>query len=82
MITGIYVKIRKIASGGNKIMNMESVFWITTIGGLLSVVAWIWYYASLGKRISKEEKEAGRDLTFEINPFTGSAKDSSNKDSE
>lgn len=52
---------------------MESaVFWITTIGGLLSFGAWIWYYASLGERISKEEKEAGKDLTYEMNPFTGS----------
>ncbi|WP_349408774.1 hypothetical protein [Pseudalkalibacillus sp. SCS-8] len=36
--------------------------------------AFIWYYASLGKSISKEEKEAGEDLTFKINPFTGSSK--------
>ncbi|WP_313641467.1 hypothetical protein MHH52_08745 [Paenibacillus sp. FSL K6-0276] len=30
-----------------------------------------WYYAALGKRISAEEKKAGKDLTDEINPFTG-----------
>ncbi|MFN7249912.1 MAG: hypothetical protein ACK4M9_03885 [Anaerobacillus sp.] len=52
----------------------NAVFWITTIGGLLSLSASIWYYSSLGKRISKEEKEAGKDLTYEINPFTGSSK--------
>ncbi len=50
-----------------------------TAGGILAFGAWIWYYASLGKRISSEEKEDGRDLTYEINPFTGSAKDTSNK---
>lgn len=50
------------------------VFWISTIGGILAFGSWIWYYASLGKRIHQEEKEAGRDLTYEINPFTGSAK--------
>ncbi|MGG2027553.1 hypothetical protein AB1282_17795 [Gottfriedia sp. S16(2024)] len=54
-------------------------FWITTIGGILALGAWIWYYASLGKRIHQEEKEAGRDLSYEINPFTGSAKATSNE---
>ncbi|WP_335872720.1 hypothetical protein [Bacillus sp. 2205SS5-2] len=54
---------------------MEGVaFWVTAIGGILSFGAFIWYYASLGKRISIEEKEAERDLTYEINPFTGSSK--------
>ncbi|MEW4369219.1 hypothetical protein [Paenibacillus kandeliae] len=31
----------------------------------------MWYYAALGKRMSEEEKKAGRDLTYELNPFTG-----------
>jgi thiaminase len=31
----------------------------------------VWYYADLGKRISAEEKKAGKDLSDEINPFTG-----------
>ncbi|WNS45816.1 hypothetical protein [Paenibacillus sp. MMS20-IR301] len=31
----------------------------------------VWYYAALGKRITAEEKKAGRDLSSEINPFTG-----------
>ncbi|OEH93742.1 hypothetical protein [Bacillus solimangrovi] len=53
---------------------MDGVFWITMFVGLLTVGSWIWYYASLGKRISSEEKEANRDLTYEINPFTGSSK--------
>ncbi|WP_165346784.1 hypothetical protein [Gottfriedia acidiceleris] len=44
-------------------------FWISTVGGILALGAWIWYYASLGKRIHQEEKEAGRDLTYEINPY-------------
>ncbi len=54
----------------------DAVFWVTSIGGLLSLGSFVWYYASLGKRISKEEKEAGRDLTFETNPFTGTSKNS------
>ena len=49
-------------------------FWISTIGGILAFGAWVWYYIALGKRIHHEEKEAERDLTYEINPFTGSAK--------
>ncbi|WP_445491015.1 hypothetical protein [Niallia sp. 03133] len=57
---------------------MDVVFLVTSIGGLLAFGAWILYYVSLGKIISEEEKEAGRDLTYEINPFTGSAKDSTN----
>jgi hypothetical protein len=52
------------------------------VGGLLACGAWIWYYASLGKSISEEEKEAGRDLTYEINPFTGSAKPSERSQKE
>ncbi|MEH7351343.1 hypothetical protein [Gottfriedia acidiceleris] len=54
-------------------------FWISTIGGILALGAWIWYYASLGKRIHHEEKEAGRDLSYEINPFTGSSKATTNE---
>ncbi|AZB42075.1 hypothetical protein CEF21_07105 [Bacillus sp. FJAT-42376] len=49
-------------------------FWISVIGGLLVFGSWVWYYTSLGKRVHQEEKEAGKDLTYEINPFTGSAK--------
>ena len=48
---------------------------VLIIGGVLAFGASIWYYAALGKRITDEEKEARRDLTYEINPFTGSAKD-------
>ncbi|QTN00825.1 hypothetical protein ERJ70_16975 [Sediminibacillus dalangtanensis] len=55
-------------------MDGDGVFWVTIIGGLASLGAWMWYYAALGKRTSQEELEAGRDLTYEINPFTGSAK--------
>ncbi|MFF3023470.1 hypothetical protein ACFVRR_12585 [Gottfriedia sp. NPDC057948] len=54
-------------------------FWISTIGGILTLGAWIWYYSSLGKRINQEEKEAGKDLSYVINPFTGSAKSTSNE---
>lgn len=38
---------------------------------ILFVTPMVWYYAALGKRISVEEKKAGKDLTNEINPFTG-----------
>ncbi|MEK4878438.1 MULTISPECIES: hypothetical protein [Paenibacillus] len=38
---------------------------------LAVLVPAVWYYAALGKRISAEEKKAERDLTNEINPFTG-----------
>ncbi|MGF9891669.1 hypothetical protein ABEX78_23705 [Priestia megaterium] len=48
---------------------------VLLVGGVLAFGASTWYYAALGKRITDEEKEAGRDLTYEINPFTGSAKD-------
>ena len=58
---------------------MMQYFWVTSIGGLLSLGAFAWYYASLGKRISKEEKEAGRDLTYETNPFTGTSRKSKSK---
>lgn len=32
---------------------------------LAVLVPAVWYYAALGKRISAEEKKAGRDLTNE-----------------
>lgn len=42
------------------------------IVGIAAVVGpSMWYYAALGKRIKHEEEKAGRDLTYEINPFTG-----------
>ncbi|PGK51395.1 hypothetical protein CN918_26760 [Priestia megaterium] len=50
-------------------MNAKS--WVIIGGSILAVAAWVWYYASLGKSISEAEKKAGRDLTYEINPFTG-----------
>ncbi|MET3193364.1 hypothetical protein [Bacillus sp. OAE603] len=56
------------------------VFLISTIGGVIGFGALIWYYAALGKRIHQEEKDAGRDLSYEINPFTGSAKGTFNQD--
>ena len=50
---------------------MDVKGWVIIGGGLLPALAWIWYYATLGKSISEAEKKAGRDLTYEINPFTG-----------
>ena len=49
------------------------VFWVQFIGGILAFGAIVWYYASIGRMITAEEKKAGRDLTYEMNPFTGSA---------
>jgi hypothetical protein len=49
---------------------------------VLSIVANVWYYAAIGKKVAEEEKKTGRDLTYEINPYTGSTKkvtDSSKK---
>ncbi|WP_162198447.1 hypothetical protein [Paenibacillus wulumuqiensis] len=31
----------------------------------------VWNKIAIGKRIHDEEQKAGRDLTHEINPFTG-----------
>ncbi|MCM3363680.1 hypothetical protein [Niallia sp. MER TA 168] len=50
------------------------VFWFEAIGGILAFGAVVFYYASLGRMITAEEKIAGRDLTYKIHPFTGSAK--------
>ncbi|MEK5253653.1 hypothetical protein NST74_09345 [Paenibacillus sp. FSL F4-0125] len=38
---------------------------------LAVLVPAVCYYAALGKRISAEEKKAEKDLSDEINPFTG-----------
>lgn len=54
---------------------MDQFFvWVPIVGGIIAFGAAIWYYASIGKAVHEEEKEAGKDLTYEINPFTGSAK--------
>ncbi|WP_154666089.1 hypothetical protein [Bacillus testis] len=52
----------------------SAIILVPLIGGLIAIGCSVWYYASLGKIISKEEKKAGRDLTNSINPFTGSVK--------
>ncbi|MFC0560192.1 hypothetical protein [Halalkalibacter alkalisediminis] len=52
----------------------DTIFWISTLGSLVTLGCFVWLFASIGKRILKEEKEAGRDLTYEASPFTGSAK--------
>ncbi|MFC7370603.1 hypothetical protein ACFQPF_02810 [Fictibacillus iocasae] len=51
---------------------MDAVSWIVLVAALLSILSSIWYYTSLGRRISVEEKNAGRDLSCEMNPYTGS----------
>ncbi|MNI81750.1 hypothetical protein D3C73_1383940 [compost metagenome] len=52
-----------------ELIMMTALIEIGTV--LLAVLPIAWYYAALGKRISAEKKKAGRDLTSEINPFTG-----------
>ncbi|CAJ1315591.1 hypothetical protein PO903_13995 [Paenibacillus sp. PK4536] len=46
------------------------IVWYLLFMVLLSAPG-IWYHIAIGKRIAHEEKKAGRDLTYEINPFTG-----------
>lgn len=59
---------------------MDVLFWIMPIVGILSFGAVVWYDAWLGKKISAEEKEAGRVLMYEINSFAGSANGLSEED--
>jgi hypothetical protein len=45
---------------------------LLVIGVIIAFVGPLaWSFAAVGKRISAEEKKEGRDLTNEINPFTG-----------
>ncbi|MCM3740840.1 hypothetical protein M3210_11205 [Oceanobacillus luteolus] len=45
--------------------------WIPRLVILVAAIPFIWYFIALSKNISKTEKEHGRDMTYEINPFTG-----------
>lgn len=45
--------------------------WIPRIILLLVAIPFVWYFVALSKNVSKTEKEHGRDMTYEINPFTG-----------
>ena len=46
------------------------LFWLIVF--MIAVCApLIWNKIAIGKRIHHEEQKAGRDLTHEINPFTG-----------
>jgi hypothetical protein len=49
---------------------MGELFWVILFGACIWVPI-IWNKIAIGKRIAHEEKKAGRDLTGEINPFTG-----------
>jgi uncharacterized membrane protein len=49
---------------------MGELFWMILFGACIWVPL-IWNKIAIGKRIAHEEKKAGRDLTEEINPFTG-----------
>lgn len=40
----------------------------------LAKAANVLYLMAVGRRIHAEEQETGRDLTYEMNPFTGSRK--------
>ncbi|MRN52560.1 hypothetical protein [Paenibacillus monticola] len=53
-------------------MEMIIMRFLFVIGFIIVVAGpMVWSYIAVGKRISAEEKKAGRDLTNEINPFTG-----------
>ncbi|MGM7700679.1 hypothetical protein ACSVDE_03075 [Pseudalkalibacillus sp. Hm43] len=59
---------------------MDQFFvWVPVVGGIIALGAGIWYYAAIGKAVHEEEQAAGKDLTYEMNPFTGSAKSKSVK---
>jgi len=49
---------------------MGELFWMILFGACIWVPI-IWNKIAIGKLIAHEEKKAGRDLTGEINPFTG-----------
>ncbi|MCL7748689.1 hypothetical protein [Halalkalibacter alkaliphilus] len=57
----------------------DLVFAVTILGSLVIFGCFAWLFASLGKRIHFEEKEARKDLTYETNPFAGSAKNTYRK---
>ncbi|WP_238557959.1 hypothetical protein [Paenibacillus shenyangensis] len=51
-------------------MSDMELFWLIVF--MIAVCApLIWNKIAIGKRIHHEEQKAGRDLTHEINPFTG-----------
>jgi hypothetical protein len=55
-------------------MEVNGMGWEAVWVVIFTACIWIpliWYNAAIGKRITYEEKKVGRDLTYEINPFTG-----------
>ena len=49
---------------------------------MLVTVTFIFYFIALGKNVSKTEKENKRDMSYEINPFTGMKMPSEDKEDE
>ncbi|WP_156856149.1 hypothetical protein [Oceanobacillus sp. AG] len=45
--------------------------WIPRLILLIVAVPFVWYFVALSKNVSKTEKEHDRDMSYEINPFTG-----------
>lgn len=45
--------------------------WIFRLVQLVFLVTFIFYFIALGKNVSRTEKKHKRDMTYEINPFTG-----------
>ena len=45
--------------------------WIPRLILLIVAVPFVWYFVALSKNVSKTEKDHDRDMSYEINPFTG-----------
>lgn len=45
--------------------------WVLRIIILVVFVPFIFYFIALGKNVRQTEKEHQKDMTYELNPFTG-----------
>ncbi|UFT98370.1 hypothetical protein KO561_14340 [Radiobacillus kanasensis] len=45
--------------------------WIARLILLATLLPMIFYFIALGKNVRKTEEENERDMTYELNPFTG-----------
>ncbi|WP_075980580.1 hypothetical protein [Bacillus massilinigeriensis] len=45
--------------------------WVVRLILLVVFLPFIFYFIALSKNVSKTEKEHKRDMTYELNPFTG-----------
>lgn len=65
-----FLIVFNIKAENERVEEVGELFWIILFGACIWVPL-IWNKIAIGKRIADEEKKAGRDLTGEINPFTG-----------